>query len=143
MKFLNVIDGADKLITDANNRLVTDTDISNWNNKSDKGHKHTKNEITDFPTSLPANGGNADTVDNKHASDFATKEEFDNLEIGGRNLIIRATETPNTWIAISGDVSTADNHSTSDYISVVPNENLAFSKSDSELASDAGFFRWA
>lgn len=24
------------------------------------------------PTSLPANGGNADTVDNKHASDFAT-----------------------------------------------------------------------
>jgi hypothetical protein len=25
-----------------------------------------------IPTSLPANGGNADTVDNKHASDFAT-----------------------------------------------------------------------
>ena len=62
MKFLNKIDGADKLITDANNRLVKDTDISNWNNKSDKGHKHTKSEITDFPTSLPANGGNADTV---------------------------------------------------------------------------------
>lgn len=30
--------------------------------KSDKGHKHTKSEITDFPSSLPANGGNADTV---------------------------------------------------------------------------------
>ena len=28
--------------------------------------------ISDIPTSLPANGGNADTVDNKHASDFAT-----------------------------------------------------------------------
>lgn len=25
-----------------------------------------------FPTTLPANGGNADTVDNKHAADFAT-----------------------------------------------------------------------
>ena len=25
----------------------------------------------DFPSSLPANGGNADTVGNKHASDFA------------------------------------------------------------------------
>jgi hypothetical protein len=35
MKFLNKIDGADKLITDANNRLVKDTDISKWNNKQD------------------------------------------------------------------------------------------------------------
>lgn len=30
------------------------------------------NDLEDKPTSLPANGGNADTVDNKHASDFAT-----------------------------------------------------------------------
>ena len=37
-----------------------------------QGHKHKKADITDFPTALPANGGNADTVDNKHASDFAT-----------------------------------------------------------------------
>ena len=37
-----------------------------------QGHKHKKEDITDFPTALPANGGNADTVDNKHASDFAT-----------------------------------------------------------------------
>ena len=34
------------------------------------GHTHTKSQITDFPTSLPANGGNADTVDNFHASAF-------------------------------------------------------------------------
>ena len=27
--------------------------------------------IEDFPTAMPANGGNADTVDGKHASDFA------------------------------------------------------------------------
>lgn len=33
-------------------------------------HTHTKSQITDFPTTLPANGGNADTVDNKHATDF-------------------------------------------------------------------------
>ncbi len=77
MKFLNKIDGADKLITDANNRLVKDTDISNWNNKSDKGHKHTKNEITDFPVSLPANGGNADTVGGKSPSDFTLQSYTD------------------------------------------------------------------
>ena len=35
-------------------------------------HTHTKSQISDFPTSLPANGGNADTVDGEHASAFAT-----------------------------------------------------------------------
>lgn len=35
-----------------------------------KSHTHTKSQITDFPESLPANGGNADTVDGLHADDF-------------------------------------------------------------------------
>ncbi|MDU6856081.1 MAG: hypothetical protein E6370_17380 [Clostridiales bacterium] len=35
-------------------------------------HTHTKSQISDFPTSFPANGGNADTVDGKHASEFAS-----------------------------------------------------------------------
>ena len=30
--------------------------------KADKNHTHTKSEITDFPTSLPANGGNSATA---------------------------------------------------------------------------------
>lgn len=34
-----------------------------------KTHSHTKSQITDFPTSLPANGGNADTVDKVHVND--------------------------------------------------------------------------
>ena len=33
-------------------------------NAAAKNHAHTVSEITDFPTSLPANGGNADTVGN-------------------------------------------------------------------------------
>lgn len=33
-------------------------------------HDHTVSDITDFPASLPANGGNADTLDGKHADDF-------------------------------------------------------------------------
>lgn len=42
------------------------------NGKSDKGHTHSYNELNDKPTiptipsSLPANGGNADTVDGYH-----------------------------------------------------------------------------
>lgn len=35
-------------------------------------HNHSYNNLNDLPTSLPANGGNADTVDGKHANDFAT-----------------------------------------------------------------------
>lgn len=43
-------------------------------------HTHSYNDLSDKPTipsipaSLPANGGNADTVDGKHASDFAEAE---------------------------------------------------------------------
>lgn len=43
-------------------------------------HGHSYNDLSDKPTiptipeSLPANGGNADTVDNKHASDFAAAD---------------------------------------------------------------------
>ena len=39
--------------------------------KADVSHKHTISDITDMPASLPASGGNADTLDGKHASDFA------------------------------------------------------------------------
>ena len=32
--------------------------------KANSSHTHTKSQITDFPTSLPANGGNANTATN-------------------------------------------------------------------------------
>ena len=40
---------------------VTADEKAAWNNKA---------ELSDIPTSLPANGGNSDTVDGLHASDF-------------------------------------------------------------------------
>ena len=70
-----------------------------------KKHSHSVSDITDMPTKLPANGGNADTVDGKHASDFATAVHthtatevgaataaditaaVNAVEIGGRNLL--------------------------------------------------------
>ena len=48
--------------------------------KANASHTHTKSQITDFPTSLPANGGNADTVDGKHAVDFATATGLSDLK---------------------------------------------------------------
>lgn len=38
------------------------------------GHTHTVSDITDFPEDFTTSGGDADTVDGKHASDFATSE---------------------------------------------------------------------
>lgn len=75
-----------------------------------KSHTHTKSQITDFPASLPANGGNADTVDGKHASDFAAAGHthtaadvgaataaditaaVNAISIGGRNIITGTAE---------------------------------------------------
>ena len=38
---------------------------------SEKNHRHNVNEINNFPNSLPANGGNADTIGNVHINNIA------------------------------------------------------------------------
>ena len=43
---------------------------------ADAVHTHKWTDIADRPTSLPANGGNADTVDGLHSYDFARRSEF-------------------------------------------------------------------
>lgn len=53
---------------------------------ADAKHTHKQSEITDFPTSLPANGGNADTVDNMHASDFAVASDVEQLKTKVENI---------------------------------------------------------
>lgn len=42
--------------------------------KANSSHTHSKSDITDLPSALPANGGNADTVDGLHADDFPLKD---------------------------------------------------------------------
>lgn len=39
--------------------------------KAESSHTHTAAQVSGLPASLPANGGNADTVDGKHAASFA------------------------------------------------------------------------
>ena len=41
--------------------------------KAAASHSHTISQISDFPASLPANGGNADTIDGLHADNFLLK----------------------------------------------------------------------
>ena len=57
---------------------VYNTEYDFWTKRDLKtfsfdGHLHSVSDIEDFPKSLPASGGNADTVGGKQASDFALK----------------------------------------------------------------------
>ena len=59
-----------QLSQDATHRIVTDTEKAAWNAKSNFSGNYNdlsnKPTIPTVPSSLPANGGNADTVDNYH-----------------------------------------------------------------------------
>ncbi len=63
--------GPDAIEQDIDNLLANDQELLGQindldANKADEEHEHTKSDITDFPSSLPANGGNSDTVDTMH-----------------------------------------------------------------------------
>lgn len=66
--------------------------------KADIAHVHSYNALTDkptIPTTLPANGGNADTVDGKHASSFATTSSVSAIQslVNGTTDIVTAEGT--------------------------------------------------
>ena len=54
MGLINVKWKGASLKQDASNRLVTDKEKTTWNNKANNSHTHTKSDIKDFPSSLPA-----------------------------------------------------------------------------------------
>lgn len=59
-----------------------------WENVSGtSGHTHDKSDITNFPESLPADGGDADTVDGKHARDFALASDVNEMYQNIANLV--------------------------------------------------------
>lgn len=72
--------------------------------KAASTHGHSYNDLTDKPTiptipsSLPANGGNADTVDGKHASDFAAASHTHDYAAANHthntNIIVEQAASP-------------------------------------------------
>lgn len=50
-------------------------------------HQHAVSDILNFPTSLPARGGNADTVDGKHANNFSQIIDFSNISTDTKTAI--------------------------------------------------------
>lgn len=72
------------------------------NTYANKVHTHLWTDITDRPTALPANGGNADTVDNLHASSFAQIKSY-TYPSGGINNITDLDFTGNIQAHFPGD----------------------------------------
>lgn len=87
-------------------------DVSVQNDNMDKIDQAIaeKADKADIPTSLPANGGNADTVDGKHASDFANANHSHNkADIGLGNVDNTADANKNVNYANgAGNADTVD-----------------------------------
>ncbi len=72
---------ATTITEDTTHRFVTDTEKATWSAKSNFSGNY--NDLTNRPTipmTLPANGGNADTVDSKHAEDFVQSVKIGTTE---------------------------------------------------------------
>ena len=69
---------ASMITQDATHRFVNDSQVSTWEGKAEAKHTHTKSEITDFPTSLPANGGTA-----TRANTWTTARNINGLSVDG------------------------------------------------------------
>ena len=85
---------------------LSDTSENPVQNKVINAALNSKADLSDIPTTLPANGGNADTVDGKHASDFALK-----------------TDIPTTLPANGGNADTVGNLPASNFLGSSTNFN--------------------
>ena len=81
---------------------LSDTSKNPVQNKVINAALNSKANLSDIPTSLPADGGNADTVDGKHASDFMQNLGF--LTTGSL-LDHVLTMTESGYLFVSGGVT--------------------------------------
>lgn len=83
------------------------------NDKANTKHTHKKSDITDFPNSLPANGGNADTVDGFDIAEYVTTlpegEYYTEVaRINTRHKKIESCDTSNLKVGLADYATNAD-----------------------------------
>ena len=96
-----------------------------------QGHKHKKEDITDFPTTMKADGGNADTVGGKSADDFAT--------VSHTHTTSSITNFPTALPANGGNADTVGGKSISDLLAKT-NRYLAVESTDFNTITDMGVY---
>lgn len=98
------------------NKPISSATQTALNGKSDKAHKHKTADISDMPTALPADGGNADTVGGKHANDFAasnhthTAADIGAAASGHTHTKSQITDFPASLPANGGNSATVNGH---------------------------------
>ena len=97
-------------------------------------HIHSYTDLLDKPTALPASGGNADTVDGKHASDFATTDDIAAIQA----LVGDTPISQQVSAALSGKVDVIEGKglSTNDY-TTAERDKLANIKAGAEVNQNA------
>ena len=81
--------------------------------KANTKHTHKKSDITDFPNSLPANGGNADTVNGFGVAEYVTtlpEGEYytEAARINTRDKKIESCDTSNLKVGLADYATNAD-----------------------------------
>ena len=89
--------------------------------KANTKHTHNKSDITDFPNSLPANGGNADTVDGFDVAEYVTTlpegEYYTEVaRINTRGKKIESFDTSNLKVGLAEEANYATNAMNSDTV---------------------------
>lgn len=67
-------------------------------NLSFVGHKHSKSEISDFPTSMPANGGNAATVGGAGLNSLFPYTDYGTTQVGANDLTLNGVYRSTNWV---------------------------------------------
>ena len=83
------------------------------NDKANTKHTHKKSDITDFPNSLPANGGDADTVNGFGVAEYVTTlpegEYYTEVaRINTREKTIESCDTSNLKVGLADYATNAD-----------------------------------
>lgn len=100
---------------------VTAEEKAAWNGKA---------EISDIPTTLPANGGNADTLDGLHANEIASNPNLLINSWFGSGVVNQRGQT--TYPAVSGTSNTIDCWRTVDELGLTVNDGfITLSNGDS------------
>lgn len=106
---------------DDSNIHVTAEEKASWNGKA---------ELSDIPTSLPANGGNADTLDGLHANEIASNPNLLINSWFGSGVVNQRGQT--TYPAASGASNTIDCWKTVDGFELTVNDDyITLSNGDS------------
>ncbi len=112
---------------------VTADEKSSWNAKADLS------DIPAIPASLPANGGNADTVDGKHAADFAAANHTHSYAAASHNHDTRYYTETEVNNLLAGKASSSHTH-TAAQISGLP-ASLPANGGNASTANIANYVR--